>query len=468
MLQQKNTAKIVAALSATTALLIVSCCLGPTQARYENYSQWRATYQPQQQLLHSDRLTSEGQTVLLQDWILDSAAARMEAITITGSVGTMQGVLHCESDHPEYVTASLDRSEITVSTVGAQVQLTMAPTQAALELTEQITATVRVELLPEGAEKPALWADYQVVLLGAEPEETEPEETQAEETEPEETQPKETEPEQTQAEETEPGETQPEETEPVVMQVEQTQPEETGSEETQTEETEPEQIQPAPVALSIDSTDVFAWEEQLAIKVTAPAGADTLILTMNDANFLAGTRYTYNQKAFLLGADMPIEIAIQDEQTPMLLLDFSLLSAPQSGEISLQAQTLHQQRVTGTGEITVGTTREALRTDPEAFSPVLTGKNVLRIPLYADTDGLTWQLEMLTETEEGIAYTQSAEQYYLVITISEETGESGSQKFITISNVGGKAPAGTYRLTLERLQNEQVISSLEIPFFVCY
>ena len=538
MRQQKFTGKAFALLSVTAAILITSCCLGQTQARYENYSQWRAIYKPQQQVLHSDRLVSGGQTVLLQDWNVGSVASGMEAITITGKTGTTQGVLRCESDHPEYITAALDRSELVVDTTGTQVQLTMTPTQAALALTEQITVTVCVEFLPEGAEEPTLWADYQVVLLGTEPEEPveaqsenpeesqpeetqpeetqpeetqpqetqteetqpeetqpeetqteetqpeetqpeetqteetqpeeiQPEETQPQETQPEETQPQETQPEETQPEETQPQETQPEETQPEETQPEETQPEETQPEETQPQETQPEETQPAPAALSIDSADVFAWEEQLVLKITAPTSADTLILTMDDAHFPEGMRYTYNDETFLLGADMPIEIPMQSEEI-QLFLDFSQLTQPQSGEISLQAQTLYQQEVTGIGEMTVETAREALQADLERFNPVLTGKNALNIPLCADTNGLTWRLEMLTETEEGIVYAQSDEQYYLVITISEESEETGSKKFINISNANGQAPAGTYRLTLERLQNEQVISRIQVPFFICY
>ena len=90
------------------------------------------------------------------------------------------------------------------------------------------------------------------------------------------------------------------------------------------------------------------------------------------------------------------------------------------------------------------------------------------IPICQDTSEMVWRLEMLADTENGIAYTQSDEQFYLVITISEETDESGSQKFINISNAGGAAPAGTYRLTLERLFEDQILSATEVQFFLCY
>ena len=118
--------------------------------------------------------------------------------------------------------------------------------------------------------------------------------------------------------------------------------------------------------------------------------------------------------------------------------------------------------------MTATTTREALSVDLTQVNPVLTGSNTLSIPVCQDTNGTTWRLEMLTQTENGIVYTQPDDQSYLVITISEEMGQAHSGKFINISNISGQAPAGPYRLTLERLQDEQVISSTQMLFFICY
>lgn len=398
MQQHRNIGKAVAVFSATAALLVTACCLGSTQARYENHTQWQAVYAPQKQTLESDRLIPGGQTVLLRQWQATVGVSRMETISLSTDTGVIKGTLRCTSDTPEYLEASLDRTEVTVGTAGMQLQLTLTPTQAAQQLTQKKTVSVQVELLPEGQTEPAIWAVYRVDLLESQP----------------------------------------------IMQVQE------------------EKI--TPVKLTVDTADAFAWSEKLAVQVKIPDQSDTLKLTMDDAAFPRGTRYIQDGNSFLLGDDMPITILASEEST--ILFDFSLLPQPQTGKISLQAQTMQGATVTGEGETTVATDRHAFAADFASVDPILTGNGNLTIPLSADTNGLAWRIEMLTETEEGIAYTQSDEQYYLVVTVSEDA--ENSRKLITISNESALAPAGTYRLTLERLQDDLVISSQQMEFFICY
>ncbi len=469
MQQQKYTGKVLAALAVTTALLITSCCLAPTQARYENNPQWRGVYTPQKRTITSDRLISGGQTILLNDWSMESNVARMEAITFFGDANAELATVRCASDHPEYITPTLDRNQLTADANGTQVHITLTPTEAALALTEPVTVTVQVELLPESEAEPTIWAVYQMKLVSPGEEiQTEPTESEAtESTEPEQTETTESqETESTEPEETEPQVTEPEETEP-----QQTEPEETQSQEIESQELEAQETEPAETELAeltLQCADSMAWSERLAMKIALPAQTDTLVLTMDGADFPEGTRYIYGQKAFFLGSEMPITINPEGQEDISLLLDFSLVAPPQTETVSLQAQTFCQQELTGESACTIATTREAFWVDLAKLNPVLTGKKSLSIPLCQDTIGLTWRLEMLTQTEEGVTYTQSDEQYYLVLTISEESGETGSEKFINISNASGKAPAGTYRLVLERLQNEQIINSAQIPFYICY
>ena len=347
-------------------------------------------------MLQSDRLVSGGQTVLLGDWQVEAGASRMEAISVSSDSGMVDGTLRCVSEQPEYLAASLDRTQIAVDSTGVQLQLTMTPTEAALALNQPMTASVRVELLPAGAAEPTLWATYQVQLQGVQAQEME---------------------------------------------------------------------QSVPAALEITSADTFAWTEGLMMQIRVPAQTDCLQLTMDGANFPQGTRYVYGGKAYILGRDLPIALEPQGEEASVLF-DFSLLTEPQSGNISLQAKALQQNVVTAAGQISVATTREAFYADLQGTNPVITGNDTLAFPVCSDTSGLVWRLEMLTQTDGGIAYTQSDEQYYLVVAISQ--GMSESQKQITISNENALAPAGAYRLTLERLQNEQTVSREEILFYVCY
>ena len=405
MERKPHIGKAIAVFSATALLLTAACFTGRSQARYQNYSQWRGVYAPQQTGLSSDRLTAGGQKILLNSWTVEDQVSHMKGITLSTAAGTVTGTVACVADCPEYLTVAMDRDTLTVDPAGVHTQLIMTPTQNALLLTEAVTATVRVTFTPEGEEEPALWADYQIELLPPVAEETQPEAEPAAELTPD--------------------------------------------------------------TLNISSPDTFAWAEALALQITAPDQADTLILGMNGGDFPEGTRYILNETACLLGEDMQIEAVIPGGEKAELLLDFSLLNQPED-PITLQAQTLYGQEVTAAKEWTVAATREAMFIDTSASDLVLTGSTELKLPICTDTSETVWRLEMLTDTENGIAYTQSDEQFYLVITISEETDENGAQKFITISNAGGTAPAGTYRLTLERLYEEQILSSTQVQFFLCY
>ena len=400
MQQKRYMGKAIAALSVTVAFLIPSCFLGQSQARYENYAQWRGVYVPQTTQFVSDRLTPDGQTVLLKDWSMENTNSRMKGIAISVASGTVTGNMHCTVDRPEYLTAAMDRTELTVNTVGVHTQLTMTPTEEALLLTEPVTATVRVSFTLEGGDQPAVWADYQVNLLPGNA-----------------------------AEEAQEG--------------------------------------AAPENLTITYPNDFAWTEKLALKIAVPDQSDKLILRMNGDNFPEGTRYYCNGAAFLLGDDMPIQSTVQGGQTQNLLLDFSQLTRQQD-TLTLQAQTLHQQEVTAQREFSVDTTREALALEADQQELVLTGNGQLKLPIRQDDGELTWRLEMLTQTPEGMVYTRSDEQFYLVITLSEESENAETQKFINISNANHMAPAGTYRLTVERLQDGQPIHSIPVQFFVCY
>ena len=59
-------------------------------------------------------------------------------------------------------------------------------------------------------------------------------------------------------------------------------------------------------------------------------------------------------------------------------------------------------------------------------------------------------------------------QFYLAVDVREKTVDGQTEKVLSISNEAGMAPAGSYLLTLERTQNGQILSSLEVPFFIHY
>ena len=103
--------------------------------------------------------------------------------------------------------------------------------------------------------------------------------------------------------------------------------------------------------------------------------------------------------------------------------------------------------------------------DTSGTELVICGGESLSIPMTGDEDGLVSALEYLTETDSGIVYIGSEDLKVEILT-AEESGLG--QQILKITNATGKAPAGTYRLTLARMCGGQIVSTCQVVFFVHY
>ena len=164
---------------------------------------------------------------------------------------------------------------------------------------------------------------------------------------------------------------------------------------------------------------------------------------------------------------MDLLLPAASNETVNLALDFSE-TIPEE-QVTINATVLYDGAVTGEGEAHVYADREALsmKLDTEK-APVICGSGLLQYQMTEDTIGLSWKLTQLKRTDRGVAYMEDENQFYLAVDVREKTVDGQTEKVLSISNEAGMAPAGSYLLTLERTQNGQILSSLEVPFFIHY
>jgi len=397
---QRAMKKAAAVLGCMALLLSAALAAAPSYARYETNDNWSAVYTPQKAEVTADYLVAGGQTVLLGDWPMDSAAPRKETITLQTQTGMAEGVLRCSVEQPEYLAAALDAETCQITAPGYPALLTLTPTEIALALAQPQTVTIHVGWSAAGAAAESLWAEYRVTLLPA------------------------------------------------------------GTQSAATPTGAAEQM-------TITAPDSFAWTEALTLAAAMPAAADTLVLQMNGSSFPEGTRCTFRDETVMLGDAMELHLPVSANETIDLVLDLS--ESVQEEAITLHALALREGAITGHGEICVLADREALTVQTSAAeSSVICGSGLLQYSISRDTTGLSWKLTRLIRTADGVAYTEDENQFFLTVDVQEKNVDEQTKTVLSISNEAGMAPAGSYLLTLERLQNGHVLSEKEIPFFIHY
>ncbi|MBE6976331.1 MAG: hypothetical protein E7439_03940 [Ruminococcaceae bacterium] len=206
----------------------------------------------------------------------------------------------------------------------------------------------------------------------------------------------------------------------------------------------------------------FAWQEKLVFALTAAENADRVELMYNGGTFPAGTRYTIDQgKSFVLGDTMNISIPISDPELVQLQLDFSQAAATPAETVNIAATAYLEGQVTGQMDFVVSVGRAPLALDLANIYPVISGSGSLQIPMTGDQEGLQWKLEQLTKTNVGTAYAPSE-------ALSVEVAGNGENQQLVISNPTGKAPAGTYRLTITRMCGDVTVRTYQVEIFVHY
>lgn len=218
--------------------------------------------------------------------------------------------------------------------------------------------------------------------------------------------------------------------------------------------------------LTVSPNRSFAWKEKLIFTLTADRNADSVELLYNGGAFPAGTRYRVDQNRYsTLGDAMKLQLTVTAGTETMIVLDFSQTGIAPQQTVNLTATAYLDGAITGRTDFTATADRSPLALNTSGGELVICGGESLNIPMTGDEEGLISGLEYLTETENGVVYVQATD-LTIEILNAEESGQG--QQILRISNSSGKAPAGTYRLTLARMCSGQIVSTCQVVFFVYY
>ena len=218
-------------------------------------------------------------------------------------------------------------------------------------------------------------------------------------------------------------------------------------------------------AMSISHPDAFSWDEMLALKLTLPADADTVVLSYEGVQFPANTRCVIpGDAAYILGDEDMISVAVEGRQEITVLLDFSWTEEPMfrtSFFISAAAYADGVEFAIANANVSASMTAMQVTADPEGYLL----KTDAQVLVEGDLEGFAYTVQQLTMTDGVLTYTDC--QHLKVTTQITNNGEIEQIKLV-ISNDNHAAPAGTYRLVLQRIYDGVAVSSFEVPLFVCY
>lgn len=207
----------------------------------------------------------------------------------------------------------------------------------------------------------------------------------------------------------------------------------------------------------------FAWSEKLCFTLTAEGDVDSIELMFNGDKFPEGTQFCVNEQQWQILADpMMISLPVSPDEPRQIMLDFSGTEVTPPQTVVLTATAYKDTAVTGEQSLQLSARREPLGFGTRGIAPIIAGDGTLQIPMTGDMQGLSWQLERLTKTQDAPAYIPSGD-----VTVEIEIDENQGL-VLTLSNTDFRAPAGSYRLTLTRTHDGVMISTCQLPFFIHY
>lgn len=231
------------------------------------------------------------------------------------------------------------------------------------------------------------------------------------------------------------------------------------------ESSEPEGNQQAAGVLDMACPGTFALAERLAIRLTLPQGADRIELSYDGGDFPENTGYRINaEKDIVLAEEMTISAPAAGMQEMLVVLDFSWTMNRQNS-FYLSAAAYAGETEIAAANVTVSTDRKPLKVETDSEAIVMGANAQVTLPISGDLDGLVWELQQLVRNGDQILYAASDA---LTIRTQTPTGDGADSAALVLTNDYTRAPAGTYRLTVQRVHDGVVLSSFEIPVFICY
>ena len=208
----------------------------------------------------------------------------------------------------------------------------------------------------------------------------------------------------------------------------------------------------------------FAWQEQLNFTIKAENNADAVELMFNGDVFPKGTRYYVDRDWYVLMDAMTITFPVTAGEAKQVSLDLSQTGINSQQIIHVTAVAYLGYQITDQIDFAAKTTRVPLTIGEMTEDPVIAHNGSITVPVTGDEEGLVLLVQQLKRTDSGATYVQSDA---LSVKLKPD-GTNNGNYLLEISNKTGKAPAGTYRITLIRMCGDTIVSTCQMVFFVHY
>ena len=457
----KQLHKVVLFAFCMVTLLNVYLSVGTTQGRYDNSISWRGVYTPTTVEIETEILSEEGYPVIMADWEINPKAAdsqRTYNIRVTAQNGKAEGKLSCQvENNPHYLDAWLDTDILTIDEDGEAFALTLRFTDDFQKEIEKewnkkketissgdvsngevssgdqddagllpISFVVSVNWTQKDEQAPALQAKFVVKVVWS--------------------------------------------ADAIVSGNDATistySPKKTvsGADATENEA-------PVDSVRILSATDSFSWDEWFGLKVFVPEGVAQLELQYSGMAFPVGTRFRVNSgEVMVIGENQEV-----------------ILSQNSTGEQLILFHMGHVADVYKTNQIVLSITGLSKEGTPHSFDyrtlradapPLLGGAKEasqtiekggkLTVTTHHGEEELTWDIQYLTRDESGkLVYVTQEDHYGLKVEFYQDVNVS-DHRLMMISNDRELAPAGSYRLILQKHYAGAEVAREELPIFILY
>lgn len=456
----KQLHKVVLFAFCMVTLLNVYLSVGTTQARYDNSISWRGVYTPTTVEIETGILSEEGYPVIMADWEIDPKAADSQKtynIRATAPNGKAEGSLSCQVENDSsYLDAWLDTDILNIDEDGEAFALTLRFTDDFQREIEKewnkkksissgdvsngevssgdhaakgllpISFVVSVDWTRKDEQVPALRAKFVVKVVWS-------------------------------ADAIVSGNDAMASTYSLKTTV-------SGADATENEA----QVDCVRI---LGVTDSFSWDEWFGLKVFVPEGVAQLELQYSGMAFPVGTRFRVNSgEIMVIGENQEVILPQNSVGEQLILFHMGQVSEVyKTRQIVLSATGLSQEGIPHSFDYrTLSADAHPLLEGTKEASQTIEKGGKLTVTTHHEEEELAWDIQYLTKDESGkLVYVTQEDCFGLAVEFYQEVNDS-DRRLMIISNDRQLAPAGTYRLILQKYYAGVEVAKEELPFFVLY
>ncbi len=200
-------------------------------------------------------------------------------------------------------------------------------------------------------------------------------------------------------------------------------------------------------------------KEEFLLEVNVPENANLIKLGYNGGAFPSYVRYRTDDGQYVkLGRSEKIEISAKSSID--IYIDFSQTQENLPESVSIKVEAYKGDIQLTEKEIQIKTTLNPLSAKYDLSQMIIHHDGEISFQLAGENEKTILKVQKFSSADGQMAYVEDENNFGL--NVKTENG------VLSISNLAGKAKAGTYRIVLLREQNGHELIRIEIPFFIHY